>query len=69
MPKLLRGPLVVLLGAALGAVPGTDVTAPSSGVDTSRIPATAREFLPLVTDLTAQVGAAAAGGAMKAAAE
>lgn len=54
MPRALRGPLLVLLGAALGVVPGTDVTAPSSGVDTSRIPASARQHLPLVTDLTAQ---------------
>ena len=54
MPKALRGPLLTLLGAALGAVPGGDVTAPSSGVDASRIPTTARQYLPLVTDLTAQ---------------
>ena len=54
MPKALRGPLLALLGVALGAVPGGDVTAPSSGVDATRIPATARQYLPLVTDLTAQ---------------
>ena len=54
MPKALRGPLLALLGVALGAVPGGDVTAPSSGVDAARIPATARQYLPLVTDLTAQ---------------
>jgi len=54
VPKILRGPLLALLGTALGAVPGGDVTAPSSGVDAARIPATARQYLPLVTDLTAQ---------------
>jgi hypothetical protein len=54
VPKALRGPLLALLGVALGAVPGGDVTAPSSGVDATRIPTTAREYLPLVTDLTAQ---------------
>ena len=54
MPKALHGPLLALLGVALGAVPGGDVTAPSSGVDATRIPATARQYLPLVTDLTAQ---------------
>ena len=54
MPKALRGPLLALLGVALGVVPGGDVTAPSSGVDAARIPATARQYLPLVTDLTAQ---------------
>ena len=54
MPKALRGPLLALLGVALGAVPGGDVTAPSSGVDATRIPTTARQYLPLVTDLTAQ---------------
>jgi hypothetical protein len=54
VPKALRGPLLALLGVALGAVPGGDVTAPSSGVDAFRIPATARQYLPLVTDLTAQ---------------
>jgi hypothetical protein len=54
LPKALRGPLLVLVGTALGAVPGVDVTAPSSGVEASRLPATARQYLPLVTDLTAQ---------------
>ena len=33
VPKALRGPLLALLGLALGAGPGGDVTAPSSGVD------------------------------------
>ena len=54
IPKVLRGPLVAVLGVALSAVPGGDVTAPSSGVDAARLPATARRYLPLVTDLTAQ---------------
>ena len=54
MPRALHGPLIALLGMALGAVPGGDVTAPSSGVDATRLPATARQFLPLLTDLTAQ---------------
>ena len=54
MPKVLRGPLLALLGLTLGLVPGGDVTAPSSGVDTARIPADARRYLPLVTDLTAR---------------
>ena len=54
IPKVLRGPLVAVLGVALSAIPGGDVTAPSSGVDAARLPATARRYLPLVTDLTAQ---------------
>ncbi len=54
IPKVLRGPLVAVLGVALSAVPGGDVTAPSSGVDAARLPAAARRYLPLVTDLTAQ---------------
>jgi hypothetical protein len=54
VPKAPRGPLLALLGALLGVVPGGDATAPSSGVDASRIPATARQHLPLLTDLTAQ---------------
>ena len=53
-PKVLRGPLLARAGLALERVPGGDVTAPSSGVDTARLPATARRYLPLVTDLTAQ---------------
>ena len=53
LPRALHGSLVVVL-AALGAGPATDVTAPSSGVDAARLPASARPFLPLVTDLTAQ---------------
>ena len=54
MPKVLRGPLLAVLGLTLGLVPGGDATAPSSGVDTARIPADARRYLPLVTDLTAR---------------
>ena len=54
MPKVLRGPLLAVLGLTLGLVPGGEVTAPSSGVDTARIPADARRYLPLITDLTAQ---------------
>jgi hypothetical protein len=54
LPRALRGPLLALLGAALAALPGGDVTAPSSGVDVSRVPAAARQFLPFITDLTAQ---------------
>ena len=54
IPKVLRGSLVAVLGVALSAGPGGDVTAPSSGVDAARLPATARRHLPLVTDLTAQ---------------
>jgi hypothetical protein len=53
LPKALHGPLVALLGLVL-ATPGADVTAPSSGVDPAQLPATAREFLPLVTELTAR---------------
>jgi Transglycosylase-like domain len=51
--KALHGPLVVLLGLVLVA-PGGDVTAPSSGVDPAHLPSAAREFLPLITDLTAR---------------
>ncbi|MDT7581241.1 MAG: hypothetical protein QOK35_2505 [Pseudonocardiales bacterium] len=54
VPKAVRGPLLALLGLTLGVAPGGDVTAPSSGVDTAHLPATARTFLPLITDLTAQ---------------
>lgn len=54
IPKVLRGPLVAVLGVALSVVPGGDVTAPSSGVDAARLPTTARRYLPLVTDITAQ---------------
>lgn len=54
IPKVLRGPLVAVLGVALGVVPGGGVTAPSSGVDAARLPTTARRHLPLVTDITAQ---------------
>jgi hypothetical protein len=53
IPKAVRGPLLALLGLALGVVPGGDVTAPASGVDTAHLPATARTYLPLITDLTA----------------
>jgi hypothetical protein len=54
VPKVLRGPLLAVLGLTLGLVPGGEVTAPSSGVDAARIPADARRHLPLVTDLTAR---------------
>jgi hypothetical protein len=54
LPKALRGPLVSLLGLAVAAVPGGDVTAPSSGVDPAHVPALARESLPLITELTAE---------------
>ena len=54
VPKAVRGPLLALLGLVLGVAPGGDVTAPSSGVDTTHLPATARRYLPLITDLTAQ---------------
>jgi hypothetical protein len=46
--------LVALLGLTLNAAPASDGVAPSSGVDPARIPATARRFLPLVTELTAR---------------
>jgi hypothetical protein len=52
LPTALHGPLLALLGLALAATPAT--TAPSSGVDPGRIPAAARGFLPLVTELTAR---------------
>ncbi len=54
VPTAVRGPLLALLGLALGAAPGGDVTAPSSGVDVAHLPAVARPHLPLITDLTAQ---------------
>lgn len=54
LPKAVRGPLLALLGLALGAVPEADVTAPSSGVDPTHLSTTARRHLPLVTDLAAQ---------------
>jgi hypothetical protein len=54
LPAALHGPLLALLGLALTGIPAAGVTAPSSGVDPGRIPATAREFLPLVTELTAR---------------
>jgi Transglycosylase-like domain len=54
VPRSLRGSLAALLGLALAAAPGGDATAPTSGVDPAHLPGAAREFLPLVTDLTAQ---------------
>jgi hypothetical protein len=54
VPKAVRGPLLALLGLTLGVAPGGDVTAPSSGVNAVNLPATARVYLPLITDLTAQ---------------
>jgi hypothetical protein len=54
LPTVLHGPLLALLGLVLTATPATEPAAPSSGVDPGRIPATAREFLPLITELTAQ---------------
>jgi hypothetical protein len=54
VPKAVRGPLLALLGLTLGVAPGTEATAPSSGVDPRHLPAAARAHLPLVTDLTAR---------------
>jgi hypothetical protein len=54
LPRALHGCLVAALGLVLGAAPAGDATAPSSGVDPARVPATARPFLPTVTDLTAR---------------
>jgi hypothetical protein len=54
VPKALHGPLLAVLGLALGAAPGADATAPSSGVDPSHLPVLARESLPLITELTAE---------------
>jgi len=54
VPKAVRGPLLALLGLALGVAPGGDVTAPSSGVDPAHLPVAARRYLPLITELTAR---------------
>lgn len=52
-------PLTAALAAVaglllLGAAPATEVPGPTSGVDQQRVPAAAREALPLVVELTAE---------------
>ena len=42
------------MGLAMGAAPGGDVTAPSSGVDPAHLPSLALRSLPLITELTAE---------------
>ena len=54
LPRALHGPLVAVLGLVLGVAPANDATAPASGVDPARVPPVARQFLPLVTELTAR---------------